>query len=191
MAETSLLFKNGPLSIDDITLDAVVSENHTSALQVTEHPVEAGANISDHARQMPDVVTLDIALSNTTKLGEHTPGRAIDIYEKLRLLQTNAELVTVVTTLRVYENMILENLSVPRTVKDAGGLRCTASLRQVRVVQNKTSIVEVTREPIAKKKVSDGKKAAKNAVDGAQKEAEVKAEVERSSYLYNWFGSKK
>lgn len=169
MAETTLLFRPGPLSIDDITLDAVVSETHTHSLQVTEHPVESGADITDHARVKPDVVTLDIVLSDIPTKGDPKAGRAAELYEKLRLLMDNAALVTVVTSLRVYESMILESLSAPKTVKESGGVRCTASLRQIRVVQNKTSVVTVTREPITKKIISRGKQAAKEAPDAAQK----------------------
>lgn len=170
MADTSLLFKNGPLGIDDITIDAVVTETHGHQLQVTEHPVEEGADITDHARVRPDTITLDCAVTDTPRGSEPAPGRSAAIYEQLRLLMDTAKLVTVVTTLRVYESMVLESLSAPRTAKEAGGLRFTATLREIRVVQNKTSIVTVTREPIAKKKVSSGKQAAQEAVDGAQKQ---------------------
>lgn len=170
MAELALLFKNGPLSIGDITLDAVVTENHGHSLQVTEHPVEDGADITDHARVKPDSITLDCAVTDTPRGVEPSPGRSAGIWESLRLLMDKATLVSVVTTLRVYENMILENLSAPRTAKEAGGLRFTATLREIRVVQNKTSIVTVTRDPITKKKVSGGKQAAQEAADGTQKQ---------------------
>lgn len=48
-----------------IEFDATLSEQHTSSAQVTEHPVETGANITDHVRPMLDKVQLEGFITNT------------------------------------------------------------------------------------------------------------------------------
>lgn len=48
-----------------ITLDVASKLQHTSTNQVTDHPVETGANISDHVRPDPDVLTVEGVISNT------------------------------------------------------------------------------------------------------------------------------
>lgn len=40
-------------AIDNITLDAVVSEGHTSTLRISDNPIESGADIADHATLEP------------------------------------------------------------------------------------------------------------------------------------------
>ncbi len=151
----SLLFNEGSSFIQ---IDATPTEQHGHALQVTEHPVESGSEITDHARIKADSLTLDGCFSDGADVGHSS-----DIYERLRLLQDDAVLLTVITSLRVYENMILENISTPRTASSGGGLRFTAVFKQIRLVQNKTTVVSVTKEPITKKKVSTGKQAAQQA----------------------------
>lgn len=159
----SLVYNEGASFIQ---IDATPTEQHGHSLQVTDHPVERGSDITDHARVKADSLTLDCCFSDGAE-----EGRSSDRYERLRLLQDNAVLLTVVTSLRVYENMLLENLSAPRTTKDAGGLRAIATFKQVRLVQNKTTVVTITKEPITKKKVSTGKQAAQQA--GASKESTI------------------
>jgi hypothetical protein len=158
----SLVFNEGASFIQ---IDAAPTEQHGHSLQLTEHPVEKGSDITDHARVKADSLTLDCCLSDGAD-----EGRSSDTYERLRLLQDEATLLTVVTSLRVYDNMILENLSTPRTASYAGGLRFTAVFKQIRLVQNKTTIVSITKEPITKKKVSTGKQAAQQA---ASKESTI------------------
>jgi hypothetical protein len=180
MAEVSFLFDEGA---SFIVIDATPQENHTHALTLTDHPVERGADVTDHARVKPDILSLDCCLSDGAE-----PGRASAIYERLRLLQDNAVLLTVLTSLRQYENMVMESLSVPRTAKDAGGVRFSASFKQVRLVQNRTTVVTVTKEPITKKKVSTGKQAAQNAKDGAQKQATIAKTFSDSTGLSSLLG---
>lgn len=48
-----------------ITLDVASKVQHTSTNQVTDHPVETGANISDHVRPEPNVLTIEGVISNT------------------------------------------------------------------------------------------------------------------------------
>lgn len=52
-------------SLDDIIANATIEENHHDELEITEHPVEQGAPISDHAFKRPAEVTLHIAWSNS------------------------------------------------------------------------------------------------------------------------------
>jgi hypothetical protein len=47
-----------------IELDAVVRQSHESSATATEHPVETGANISDHIRPNLDRLTLEVVVSN-------------------------------------------------------------------------------------------------------------------------------
>lgn len=49
----------------NLTLDASVHEVHTASSTITDHPVERGANVADHIRPDPDVLTMEAWISNT------------------------------------------------------------------------------------------------------------------------------
>src|SRR6266850_6876576 len=51
--------------LDVITVDAAMTETHTLEAEVTEHPVEQGANITDHIRPKLKRYTIDGIISNT------------------------------------------------------------------------------------------------------------------------------
>lgn len=52
-------------ALQDIKAQATVKEIHNDELEVTEHPVEVGAMISDHAFKRPVELILEIAWSNS------------------------------------------------------------------------------------------------------------------------------
>lgn len=178
MAGVTMLYKKQKTSIGSVELDASVSEQHTGAVEVTDHPVETGGAISDHARPLPETVTIEGLISNTPmpeagaatqertwagvnyrSSSEMAPTNASEGYAALLKLKDAGELITVVTALRTYENMVLTSLTVPRDARTGNGLRFAASLKQVRVANSQTVQVLTTEDKTKKKKV-ENKKAA-------------------------------
>lgn len=170
----TLTFKKTKAKLGAIVLDASVSETHTAEVEITEHPVERGANIVDHKRPKPDAVTIEGLVSNTPlpepsdALVQQTQGnvtfdsasrlqatRASTAYQDLLDLKDSETLFTLVTALRTYEDMAIKTLTVPRDARSGQTLRFSAQCVQVRTVSNRT--VKVV--PKATKKVDVGKKA--------------------------------
>lgn len=79
MASLVWVMRTGPLAV--LEFDAVMAETHLAQADVTEHPVEVGANISDHVRPKLRVVTTEILITNTpvneTTVGDMFPIGAI------------------------------------------------------------------------------------------------------------------
>lgn len=50
---------------DVVSVDATITEVHTANTELTSHPVETGANITDHARQNPREVQIDGFITNS------------------------------------------------------------------------------------------------------------------------------
>jgi hypothetical protein len=48
-----------------VNFDLTLSEGHETTAQITEHPVEDGVVIADHIREDPDVLTLEVFVTNT------------------------------------------------------------------------------------------------------------------------------
>lgn len=55
-----------PLTGQVVTFDAILSETHEHASDVTRHPVSTGAAVTDHIIYDPDTVTLVGVVSNST-----------------------------------------------------------------------------------------------------------------------------
>lgn len=79
MASIIWEMRRGPLAV--IEFDAVTSETHTVEAEVTEHPIEVGANVSDHSRPKLRVVSTEVVITNTpvneTTVGDMFPIGAI------------------------------------------------------------------------------------------------------------------
>jgi hypothetical protein len=176
-----------------IEFDAMPLETHTLACAITDHPVEVGANVSDHARPEPDMLALECVISNTPlttvqqqraiRLGtvdftaenalEIMPDRANICYAQLDFLRSTGALLTVVTTLRVYESMVIQSLTVPRSAQNSNGLHFTLALKQIRIVQN-----QFTRTPKVSK-AGTGKK-----VDTGQQTPKVEPPKKKETALH-------
>lgn len=152
------------VSVDGYPLDLVESEQHALTAEVTKHPVEGGSAITDHVIKNPRELTLTNGVVSDTPIGTialdatrtifSTGGRPSRYaYERLEQIYERADIVTVITGLKKYDNMILDNLSVPQTVKDFGGLVFTAHFTQINIQNNRRVTVAIpnTRGAGAKK----------------------------------------
>ena len=195
-----LVYENAWYMIDTIAIDAVTSEQHSLSGNVTTHPVEDGADMSDHFRDAPPSVHIEGVISDTpVRLpGSHTGGSKpvqktfdienelfgmklgpiplsipapttqgsvttfepaldrvtatwavfIDIYKKRRL-------VTIVTSLDIYDDMALQNLQVNKRGKSYQ-FSCDA-VQVTRAESASTTALVVPRDDRAKPSVRKGK----------------------------------
>lgn len=158
--------------INGYELDVAVNEDHTFESEVTEHPVEIGADVADHVRARPITVTLEGIVSDTPigavaqrrqqftlVNGEAFALPSEEALAFLRAVHEAREPVTIQTSLGSYENMMLRSLQVPRSTETGEALRFTASFVQVVIVQNLRTVVRVA-VPRASNKVNRGNKPA-------------------------------
>ncbi len=117
-------------SIGGVFVDVVISEEHESEMEIAEHPVEKGAKISDHAWRLPYRVTLESAIA-----GE----RAVASFQQLLDVQSTAEPFSLVTGLKVYQNMLIKRLTATRDRENARILKFEAELQEVVIVSTESS----------------------------------------------------
>ena len=141
--------------------DAFLKESHSGSVRVTEHPVQGGSNISDHAYNLPDRLTLDVLVSDSVESiisGQFTGGdtKSTSAYEILRSLKERRVLVSVRTRLHYYTNMIIESLNTSGDYRSSNSLRCSVVLRQVMMavvpveyvtLKKKQAVVETKKGP--------------------------------------------
>ena len=142
--------KGGPVllrprrSIGGLYPDVVVEESHEDNLQITEHPVEQGAAINDHAFKKPEMVTIHGGVSDSAA-SSGTEGRSEktsqEFYEKLLDLQAKREPFDLVTGKRLHKNMLIESLSVVTDADTENSLVFTAQCREVIIVATQTTSV--------------------------------------------------
>lgn len=153
----------GRVVIGDLEVDATVNEGLSVAVDVTEFPVERGADISDHVRPKQPRLRLEGFVSNTpVMVRELLPAgyrlRAQSAFDYLLSTVQNGVVVEILTARRTYENMVLSDLSAPREVATGDAFHFTVSARQIRVVENQTVLL-VTRQPNGKPLSKRGKQA--------------------------------
>lgn len=136
---TSFVFGATTRDIGGIEPDISIEEVGRDSTFVTNHPVETGAAISDHAFQMPVEVEMRVGWSDSS--GGYA-GYSQDIYQALQDLQTAREPFEVVTGKRVYSNMLISQLEVTTNVQSEYALMARVILREVIIVdtQNTSSV---------------------------------------------------
>lgn len=127
-------------SLGDLYPDVVVEESHEDGLQITEHPIEQGAAVSDHAYGKPSVVTIRGGVSDSGGAFPFNPfetsgeRRSVEFYEKLLALQDSREPFDIVTGRRVYKNMLLDSLTTVTDRDTEHVLAFTAVCKEVIIV---------------------------------------------------------
>lgn len=153
---------------ETIELDVTLSAQHNGSVEVTKHPVEEGADPTDHARELPDRLSMEALVTNTPLFApasrSSAPGEAgysQKVLGQLRALKKSRKLVKVRAGHRTYENMMLTTLNVPEDSKVADAVRMSLTFEEVRFVKSERVRLEsVTKTPEAPlKKIDKGKKA--------------------------------
>lgn len=123
-------------NIDGLFFDAVLNVSTEHGATVTSHPVQSGANISDHMYLEPVQITMEIGMSDAMASmvrGQWTGAstKSISAYRKLCELQAARIPFTVLTRLNKYPNMVIRSISVNDNANTLYGLRATVNLQQL------------------------------------------------------------
>jgi len=135
---TTLLFEpKRKGKIGTLELDVVLEEQHNYDAAVTQYPIETGESISDHVNLNPIRLTMRGFITQTpvqllnlsTILGDDLIQTAFD---KLIEIRDNKDVVDVVSGLKVYSDMIMNRLSIPRDNRTGQSLQFTAEFTQIK-----------------------------------------------------------
>jgi hypothetical protein len=129
----SLLFgkKSQKGKVGSVELDVTIREEHRYSSRVTNYPVEDGSNLSDHIINDPPIVTLEGIVTDTPLAILTFFNRSVSAFNQLVEIHEKRELVTVVTGLKVYPNMAITVLDVPRDIRTGQSLKFTIELQNV------------------------------------------------------------
>lgn len=150
-----------------IVVDALVSEEPSFSAEVTKNPIEGGAKISDHVQLKPVELTMEGVISDAP-LGYAVIGniqnlvrqvsnvflgssRSLDAFNELLALRNNRMPFTVITSLKRYQNMIMTELSVPRTAQTGNAIHFRCKMEEVVIVSSQTTSNMLNLSSTAKK----------------------------------------
>jgi len=146
MGIAQLFFRKDNL-IGEIKLDVIVEESAQSSSTITSNPVENGADVNDHIIINPMTFSMTGIVSDTkvqilggfSALGQIASGNAFtkadtpskDAWESLLELQAERIPFTLVTNLKDYDNVVIENLSTSQNKDSSNSLNFTANMKEI------------------------------------------------------------
>jgi hypothetical protein len=181
MALTDILYGTRRAQIGALVIDADVQTVHSRSWSTTEHPVEDGASVADHRIRQPAVIKINGIVSDVpTELGfglvtgltsGRDENRSADAWRQLQELADSEELLTVITSLETFDDMVITDLEATRTAPTGRVLSFTATCKQIlRVATAALGATPVPKSP----RVKQAKKATPPASAG-----------ERASFIFN------
>lgn len=164
-------------------------ESHTFTAEVTKFPVESGAAIVDHVRNLPRAITLDCTVSNTPfgplrdrRSADTLP--ADDALATLQIVYEERQPITIECALGVLRDMVVSSISIPVTAETGDALRFTLSAEQVKIVTNERTTIR-TATPSTKAKSNIGNAPSKKIGDFESTPKAAEAARQDKSLLYS------
>ena len=159
------LFIRVQRSIGGIQLDSTLEESHNNTVELTQNPIEAGVDITDHAITRPKIVRLRAVVTDSplgvaafAKIVDTITGffgtstssnitRSQQAYNALVVLQEAKEPITLTTRLVVYENMIITGIESSQDKDTSRAAFMDITLEQIIITESK--VVTVSNENLA------------------------------------------
>ncbi len=128
-------------NIGGFIADLTISEEHTDEVTVTDHPVEQGANVSDHAFANPVRVIIRVGYSNSSQNAAGNSAYVNQQYQNFITLKLARKPFSIITGRRNYSNMLIIGLALTTDPTTANSMILTVTCREVIMVQTQTATV--------------------------------------------------
>lgn len=128
-------------NIGGFVADVTLEEVGVDELEVTDHPVEQGADITDHSFKRPAHLTVRAGWSNSSPQALGDPNYVQSIYDSFLAMQANRQPIEVVTGKRIYENMLINRLQITTDEKTEHSLAMVCEMREIILVATQTVTV--------------------------------------------------
>lgn len=151
---STVLLRDGR-KLGGIIPDVVVEEVHTDTLTITDHPVEQGAEITDHAFKNPAELTMRIGWSASSlalngvitgivngSLLKSKIKTVRDVYDDLLKLQASRKVFDVSTGKRLYKSMLIKSISTVTDQSTENALIVNITLREIIIVQTRAATLK-------------------------------------------------
>ena len=175
-----------------LDLDVTQDEIHEWNNEVTQYPVEIGSPISDHIQLNPDNLTISGLITNSaigeSALSELAGGddRIQTAFDVLLELRNNRQLVTVYTKHKIYTDMAIKSINLPRDASIGDSLKFKIEFINIRLVETQTvEVPDGISKKLDKKSGDDVKKKTEPPTNAGK--AEPKPVEKSSSFAKGFF----
>ena len=125
-------------NIGPFVSQVTIEETGRDDLEITRHPVELGAAITDHAYKQPSEINIRCGF---TASGHLTLGYTKTVYDNFLALQLSRIPMVITTGKRTYQNMLIASISQTTTSETENALMLNLICREVLIVQAQTAKV--------------------------------------------------
>jgi len=122
----------------NFVIPCTVREHHEDSLTITDHPVEFGAQISDHAFVNPPRLIIEVVY------GAGQTRTMQEIYQQFLSLHQSRVLFNIVTGKRRYTNMLIEEMEVTTDARSENMIAIRMRCRFIIIVS--TQVVQASKE---------------------------------------------
>jgi hypothetical protein len=151
-----LFYPKEGYKVGSVELDLILDEDHSKSAQVTENPLQDGRAISDgiflelqegsltglvtnHSVKIAEERAKQLELQDSETLmaeaeNYHLENRAKQAWIDLKAVMDAKQPVTIVTSLEVYDNVAITNISTERNGDSGDALEIKVSFRQILTV---------------------------------------------------------
>lgn len=136
---TPVLFRQR--SIGGFIADVTVEEDHVDELEITEFPVQQGANVTDHSYKRPAQVRILVGYSNSSIVSFGDPNYVQNVYAQFLALQASRQPFDIFTGKRFYSSMLIRRLHTKSDEKSENIAMLDVECRQIIVVSSQTVTV--------------------------------------------------
>lgn len=199
-----LFYPKEGYKVGSVELDLILDEDHSKSAQVTENPLQDGRAISDGIfLELQEGSLTGLVTNHSVKLAEERAkqldlqdsetlmaeaenyqleNRAKQAWIDLKAVMDAKQPVTIVTSLEVYDNVAITNISTERNGDSGDALEIKVSFRQILTV----SLLEheVTAQVQPKDMDSDINRKSALGVNGGQKVAKISKATMNELYLW-------
>jgi hypothetical protein len=131
---------SGQRAIYDIVPHISTQEVHRDELQITQHPVETGTPVTDHAFPQPYTVEMHVCWSDSTA---QTSGYVQAVYKALLAVQLSRQPITIATGKRLYSSMLIKSVMVNTDVENEYALSVVVLVQQIVITNTQTKQASV------------------------------------------------
>jgi len=150
-----------------LDIDVTFSENHERTAQISKNPIEDGSEITDHVTLDNTRLTISGMVSDSPlgfvfftstanspvqagKTGKASVGallagtvtRSTLTFDYLNELMDKRIPFSIINKFKIYEDMVIQSLTIPRDGSEGESLKFTAVLEQVNVVSSQTTAID-------------------------------------------------
>lgn len=133
---SSTVDEDGNRTTYTYVFDAVIRMDHHESVQPTVYPIQSGANMTDHAFNMPAELTMEIGMSDamdrySSDIFTSDSSKSVSAYQTLLDLKESRLPVAIITRLKTYGNMLIVDIYTPDDVRTRYGLKARVRFREI------------------------------------------------------------